>query len=142
MYSVKSRISDIEEFQREREALKKKQESILSSRISKEEEIRKIYELIKSICKNDNNISSLYTPKDYFILITLILYSPRVFAGNVLERGKRNAIARTLNLSPTRITHSLRTVRSWYKYYNDFQFSVDYIYGFVIGELNEESKEA
>lgn len=137
MNSVKSRISDIENYKKSHDTLIERQRYVLNPIICDESKIPVIYKWIEDICNADDNIDlKSYSTRDYFIFIIVLLYSPRVFAGKVIERGKRDIIAQTLHLSPSHITNSLRNVCSWYKLYKDFQSSTEYIYGIIINRLN------
>jgi len=139
MSRIKNRISDIENYKKTYDALMERKNLVLVPYSYDKKMIPVIYIWIEDICNKDNKIGSgKYSPKDYFILIVALLYSPRVFAGFTIERGIRRIIASTLNLSSTHITNSLKSVCNWYKVYADFRISVEYIYEKIINRINDE----
>ena len=127
------RISDIENYQIQLEKLREIEKVVLKSELKDMNTIYVIYDWITELCKNRKEINTInYSEKHYFLIVAALLYSPRIFAGQFLERGKRDIIAEVLGLSPSHISNSLKSVCSWYKFYRDFQSSLDYLYAEIL----------
>lgn len=134
------RINDLENYQIQQEKLREIEKVVLRSELKDMETIYTVYDWIVELCEKRDEVNNLrYSEKHYFLIIAALLYSPRIFAGQFLERGKRDIIAEVLGLSPSHISNSLKSVCSWYKFYRDFQSSLDYLYAEILFriELNE-----
>lgn len=134
------RINDLESYQIQLDKLREIEKVVLKSELNDMDSIYKIHDWIVELCNSRDEINNFrYTEKHYFLIIAALLYSPRIFAGQFLERGKRDIIAEVLGLSPSHISNSLKSVCSWYKFYKDFQSSLDYLYAEILFriELNE-----
>lgn len=127
--SLQGRIEDIINYQKQYEKLKEIEKVVLKSDLRDIDTIYTVYGWVEELCSNRPEIESFkYGTKHYFLIIAALLYSPRIFAGQFLERGKRDILAEVLRLSPSHISNSLKSVCSWYKFYKDFQVSLDYLY--------------
>ena len=134
------RINDLENYQIQLEKLREIEKVVLKSELKDMDTIYTVYDWIVELCEKRDEIDNFkYSEKHYFLIIAALLYSPRIFAGQFLERGKRDIIAEVLGLSPSHISNSLKSVCSWYKFYRDFQSSLDYLYAEILFriELNE-----
>ncbi|WP_165021535.1 hypothetical protein [Dysgonomonas sp. ZJ279] len=130
---LRKRIEDIEDYQKQSEKLQKIEIVVLKPELEDLQTISTIYDWVKELChKKDEINNSRYAEKYYFLMVAALLYSPRIFAGYFFERGKRDAIAEVLQLSPSHISNSLKSVCSWYKFYRDFQVSLDYLYSEIL----------
>lgn len=127
------RINDLESYQIQLDKLREIEKVVLKSELNDMDSIYKIHDWIVELCNSRDEIDNFrYTEKHYFLIIAALLYSPRIFAGQFLERGKRDIIAEVLGLSPSHISNSLKSVCSWYKFYKDFQSSLDYLYAEIL----------
>lgn len=127
------RINDLESYQIQLDKLREIEKVVLKSELNDMDSIYKIHDWILELCNSRDEINNFrYTEKHYFLIIAALLYSPRIFAGQFLERGKRDIIAEVLGLSPSHISNSLKSVCSWYKFYKDFQSSLDYLYAEIL----------
>lgn len=127
--SLQGRIEDIINYQKQYEKLKEIEKVVLKSDLRDIDTIYTVYDWVEELCSNRPEIESFkYGTKHYFLIIAALLYSPRIFAGQFLERGKRDILAEVLRLSPSHVSNSLKSVCSWYKFYKDFQVSLDYLY--------------
>lgn len=127
------RINDLESYQIQLDKLREIEKVVLKSELNDMDSIYKIHVWIVELCNSRDEINNFrYTEKHYFLIIAALLYSPRIFAGQFLERGKRDIIAEVLGLSPSHISNSLKSVCSWYKFYKDFQSSLDYLYAEIL----------
>lgn len=134
------RINDLENYQIQLDKLREIEKVVLKSELNDMDSIYKVHDWIVELCNSRDEINNFrYNEKHYFLIIAALLYSPRIFAGQFLERGKRDVIAEVLGLSPSHISNSLKSVCSWYKFYRDFQSSLDYLYAEILFriELNE-----
>ena len=131
------RISDVENYQLQLEKLREIEKVVLKSELKDTDTIYTVYDWIVELCQKRDEIDNLrYSEKQYFLIIAALLYSPRIFAGQFLERGKRDIIAEVLGLSPSHISNSLKSVCSWYKFYRDFQSSLDYLYSEILDRID------
>lgn len=127
------RINDLESYQIQLDKLRETEKVVLKSELNDMDGIYKVHDWIVELCNSRDEINNFrYTEKHYFLIIAALLYSPRIFAGQFLERGKRDIIAEVLGLSPSHISNSLKSVCSWYKFYKDFQSSLDYLYAEIL----------
>ena len=127
------RINDLENYQNQLEKLREIEKVVLKSELKDIDTIYKVYDWVTQLCNEREEINNFrYDTKHYFLIIAALLYSPRIFAGQFLERGKRDIIAEVLGLSPSHISNSLKSVCSWYKFYRDFQSSLDYLYAEIL----------
>lgn len=127
------RINDLESYQIQLDKLREIEKVVLKSELNDMDGIYKVHDWIVELCNSRDEINNFrYTEKHYFLIIAALLYSPRIFAGQFLERGKRDIIAEVLGLSPSHISNSLKSVCSWYKFYKDFQSSLDYLYAEIL----------
>jgi len=127
------RIKDLENYQIKQDELRELEKVVLKSELKDMDTIYTVYGWIVELCDSRNDIDNFkYSEKHYFLIIAALLYSPRIFAGQFLERGKRDVIAEVLGLSPSHISNSLKSVCSWYKFYRDFQSSLDYLYAEIL----------
>ena len=127
------RISDLENYQIQLEKLREIEKVVLKSELKDMDTIYTVYDWIVELCQKRDEIDNFkYSEKHYFLIVAALLYSPRIFAGQFLERGKRDIIAEVLGLSPSHISNSLKSVCSWYKFYRDFQSSLDYLYAEIL----------
>lgn len=134
--SLQSRIEDIINYQRQYEKLKEIEKVVLKSDLRDIDTIYTVYDWVEELCTNRSEIESFkYDTKHYFLIIAALLYSPRIFAGQFLERGKRDVLAEVLRLSPSHISNSLKSVCSWHKFYKDFQVSLDYLYNEILNRI-------
>ena len=130
---LQKRITDLENYQIQLDKLREVEKIVLKSDLKDIDTIYKVYDWVTQLCNEREEINnSRYDTKHYFLIIAALLYSPRIFAGQFLERGKRDIIAEVLGLSPSHISNSLKSVCSWYKFYRDFQSSLDYLYAEII----------
>ena len=130
------RINDLENYQNQLEKLREIEKVVLKSELKDIDTIYKVYDWVTQLCNEREEINNFrYDTKHYFLIIAALLYSPRIFAGQFLERGKRDVIADVLNLSPSHISNSLKSVCSWYKFYKDFQASLDYLYNEILNRI-------
>ncbi|SHG32878.1 hypothetical protein [Dysgonomonas macrotermitis] len=130
---LRKRIDDIEEYQKQLDKLREIEKVVLKSELKDISTIYTIYDWTFELCKNRDDINTLqYNEKHYFLIVAALLYSPRIFAGQFLERGKRDSIAEVLQISPSHVSNSLRSVCSWYRFYRDFQVSLDYLYSEIL----------
>lgn len=134
--SLQGRIEDIINYQKQYEQLKEIEKIVLKSDLRDIDTIYTVYDWVEELCTNRSEIESFkYDTKHYFLIIAALLYSPRIFAGQFLERGKRDVLAEVLRLSPSHISNSLKSVCSWYKFYKDFQVSLDYLYNEILNRI-------
>lgn len=127
------RINDLENYQIQLDKLREIEKVVLKSELNDMDSIYKVHDWIVELCNSRDEINNFrYNEKHYFLIIAALLYSPRIFAGQFLERGKRDVIAEVLGLSPSHISNSLKSVCSWYKFYRDFQSSLDYLYAEIL----------
>ena len=134
--SLQGRIEDIINYQKQYEKLKEIEKVVLRSDLRDIDTIYTVYDWVEELCSNRSEIESFkYGTKHYFLIIAALLYSPRIFAGQFLERGKRDVLAEVLRLSPSHISNSLKSVCSWYKFYKDFQVSLDYLYNEILNRI-------
>ena len=134
---LQKRITDLENYQIQLDKLREVEKIVLKSELKDIDTIYKVHDWVIDLCNNRDEINNFrYSEKHYFLIIAALLYSPRIFAGQFLERGKRDVIADVLNLSPSHISNSLRSVCSWYKYYRDFQSSLDYLYSEILSRID------
>ena len=130
---LQKRITDLENYQIQLDKLRELEKIVLKSDLKDIDTIYKVYDWVTQLCNEREEINNFrYDTKHYFLIIAALLYSPRIFAGQFLERGKRDIIAEVLGLSPSHISNSLRSVCSWYKLYKDFQSSLDYLYSEIL----------
>ena len=137
---LQKRITDLENYQIQLDKLREVEKIVLKSDLKDIDTIYKVYDWVTQLCNEREEINNFrYDTKHYFLIIAALLYSPRIFAGQFLERGKRDIIAEVLGLSPSHISNTLKSVCSWYKFYRDFQYSLDYLYAEILFriELNE-----
>ena len=133
---LQKRITDLENYQIQLDKLREVEKIVLKSDLKDIDTIYKVYDWVTQLCNEREEINNFrYDTKHYFLIIAALLYSPRIFAGQFLERGKRDVIAEVLNLSPSHISNSLRSVCSWYKFYKDFQSSLDYLYNEILNRI-------
>lgn len=133
---LQKRITDLENYQIQLDKLREVEKIVLKSELKDIDTIYKVYDWVTQLCNEREEINNFrYDTKHYFLIIAALLYSPRIFAGQFLERGKRDVIADVLNLSPSHISNSLRSVCSWYKFYRDFQSSLDYLYSEILNRI-------
>lgn len=131
------RINDIEAYQTQLGKLREIEKVVLKSELKDMQTIYTVYQWIVELCEKRDEINNFkYSDKHYFLIIAALLYSPRIFAGQFLERGKRDIIAEVLGLSPSHISNSLKSVCSWYKFYQDFQSSLDYLYAEILFRIH------
>lgn len=135
--NVKKWIEEIEAHKREFEKLKQREELLLAPMLCDTAHMTPIREWVEALCGDEENVTNQYLPVHYFLVIVVLLYSPRVLMGDFMYRGSRTAIAKELNLSPSHISNSIRTVCEWYKIYTPFQNSVDYLYNEVVARMME-----
>lgn len=122
-------INEIDNFQHCCEILKQKEENVLSPVLTDRGKIHLILDWILDICQdNPHVVLQPFRPTDYYLLICSLLYSPKVFAGEFMERGLRQQFARQLGVSNSHISNSIRKIREWYRYYIDFKQSADYLF--------------
>lgn len=134
--SLRTRIEDIINYQKQVEEIKEIERVLLKADLGDIDTIYTIYDWVEELCTNRDEIESFkYDTKHYFLIIAALLYSPRIFAGQFLERGKRDMLAEVLDLSPSHISNSLKSVCSWYKFYKDFQVSLDYLYNEILNRI-------
>lgn len=134
---LQKRITDLENYQIQLDKLREVEKIVLKSDLKDIDTIYKVYDWVTQLCNEREEINNFrYDTKHYFLIIAALLYSPRIFAGQFLERGKRDVIADVLNLSPSHISNSLRSVYSWYKFYKDFQSSLDYLYSEILHRID------
>lgn len=134
--SLQGRIEDIINYQKQYEKLKEIEKVVLKSDLRDIDTIYTVYDWVEELCSNRPEIEPFkYGTKHYFLIIAALLYSPRIFAGQFLERGKRDVLAEVLRLSPSYISNSLKSVCSWYKFYKDFQVSLDYLYNEILNRI-------
>lgn len=130
---LRKRIDDIEEYQKQLDKLREIEKVVLKSELNDISTIYTVFDWVSELCKSREAINTLqYSQKHYFLIVAALLYSPRIFAGQFLERGKRDSIAEALQISPSHVSNSLRTVCSWYRFYRDFQVSLDYLYSEIL----------
>lgn len=104
----------------------------LAPKLKDQKHIPQIYEWVKELSNSESVDTLNYDPKHYFLVIVAMIYSPRIFAGFFLYRGKRLIVAETLGLSPSHISNSLRMVCEWLKYYRGFRSAINYLYSEIL----------
>lgn len=130
------RIENIEKFAEKLEEIKEIEKVLLKSDLKDITTISIIYDWVEELCVNRSDIESFkYDTKHYFLLISALIYSPRIFARKSLERGKRNAIANVLRISPPHVSNSLKNVCYWYRIYGDFKKSFKYLYNEILNRI-------
>ena len=88
------RINDLENYQILLEKLREIEKVVLKSELKDMDTIYTVYEWIIELCEKRDEIDTFrYCTKHYFLIVAALLYSPRIFAGQFLERGKRDALA-------------------------------------------------
>lgn len=78
----------------------------------------------------------------YFIPVVVMLYSPRCFMGQRMDKGLRRAISVALDINtPTTISHVLTASAAWLEHNKEFRVSVDRLYAIVLAELEDRMVE-
>lgn len=130
------RIGNIEKFAEKLEEIKEIEKVLLKPDLKDVSTICLIYDWVEELCANRSDIESFkYDTRHYFLLISALVYSPRIFAKKTLERGKRNIIASVLRISPCHVSNSLKSVCYWYRIYGDFRKSFKYLYNEILNRI-------
>lgn len=125
--TIQERIIGIEGYRKEQENLIKKRTFLFEP--SSKHSIESVYSTVNALYKD---LDKSYEGKHYFIFVSILLFSPRAFAGECMGIGVRNRIAETLNLSPSYVSNIFKNVHDWYRIYKGFRDSVDYIYSEIM----------
>ena len=76
-----------------------------------------------------------------FIFISLYLYSPSALAGEKTKNGICEAIAETMGItSKTSISHDLKKIGGWVKFYTDYRDALICVYPIMMSEFERQQR--
>lgn len=89
-----------------------------------------IYSMIKELVE-EHNVNS------YFYLLSVILYSPKVFQVETMNNGLRKELSDITGVTGSYISRELKKLYKWMELYYDFADEVDMIYQELLSKLNK-----
>lgn len=132
------RIQSIADYQVQYDKLKEIGKIVLKPELKDTSKISTVHKWVIELCKESEVDSIRYNERHYFLIVSALLFSPRIFAGKTLLRGVRTAIAKEVNTSNCHISNSIKNVYNWLGIYADFRNSLDYIYEQIQNRIREE----
>lgn len=141
MENIFERIDEAQRIINQQRMLKSRQQMLIAPLLMDLERIPAILERVTCIYNNSAEIPvGKYPMRDYFMLVVMLLYSPKVFTGEFLNRGLRDVIAQSLGVTPAHVSNQVRRVWEWCRYYKDFRKGVWTMYDKIATEFQEVGK--
>lgn len=139
MENIFERIDEAQRIIKQRSVLKSQQEMLITPVINDSKLIPVILEQVTYIYNNSSEITvRKYPIRDYFALVVMLLYCPKVFTGEMMNRGLRDVIAQALGITPAHVSNQIKRAWEWCRFYKDFRKGVWTIYNDIIAGLAED----
>ncbi len=142
MNSIKANLNEWKELRRRKQELESSEKDALSPLLRDMHTIRKVYELMQELVRNETYQKILHTPyllkfEGYFLIIVCLLYSPGTWMGKPLRKGCREKIAEVMQITPCAVSNRLRQVLHNFEHNKTIQNVASQLYEEVITKIKE-----
>ncbi|WP_353122667.1 hypothetical protein [Dysgonomonas capnocytophagoides] len=134
-------LKDMEELASLRLGLEKLESKVLKPELTDLNHIPLLFEWYKEVAEEIKDFPK-QTETEYkqrFMYCILMLYSPRFFAGQTIERGVRDELAKLFKLSAVHVSNLCRDIAFFYRMYFTFQRDSDIVLGKISERIEQQT---